>query len=520
MGMRRFAVLAVVSLSVAACDDTVINRLPDPTVQIDELKQKPAALVDILWVVDNSASMVEEQQALADNFNRFISGLTICQGTGVPNDTCDFNTKKCTVSGGPCNPPDYHIGVVSTDVINPAEQGRLRKVGLCVPSAGASPSGMKYRYCQGSNQDCVPNADPASDPANGVCDMTNSGSLTFVTPQTPNGVNAFARAVRVGVGGSGLEQGIRAAAMALGRDTDRASGQWIAPPSENSDFIRRDASLFVILVSDEDDSSFGEATYFYRAFETLKAAGNEGLVSVSSIVGDPDLDGPAGEQRGGCPAPPADPTASAGGRYISLSMYSRSLSAELKVCDDKRLKCEDGSACQKKIDGIPGVCVPSGTCTIDQDCGNFKCDDNNGCVRCENGACMLAPDRFLQLLGQVGIYGSICSPEYEKVLGKLGFEAAGLARKFALTKNPDCTKSVKCCADGVADDACTTEVPVCVKVGGMVIPNERTMGWVYEPSSNAIFFDGSFVPPTDATITVSYELSAAATPLSCTTALQ
>jgi hypothetical protein len=172
------------------------------------------------------------------------------------------------------------------------------------------------------------------------------------------------------------------------------------------------------------------------------------------------------------------------------------------------------------VQNIPGVCVPSGTCTIDQDCGNFKCDDNEGCTRCVSGSCTLEPARFLELLGQTGIYGSICSPAYDRILGKLGFEAAGLSRKFVLTKNPDCTKKVKCCADGIADEACTEEQFVCVKVSGQPIPNERSAGWVYEPSSNAIFFDGSFVPPTDATISVSYRLSQASTALSCTTALQ
>src|SRR5436190_9445596 len=115
MDMRRIAIALLVStlsMGALACEDNTLIRLPEPEVQIDELKQKPAALVDILWVVDNSASMVEEQQALASNFKEFISGLTVCRGTGVANDICDFNTKKCSVSGGPCNPPDYHIGVI------------------------------------------------------------------------------------------------------------------------------------------------------------------------------------------------------------------------------------------------------------------------------------------------------------------------------------------------------------------------------------------------------------------------
>jgi hypothetical protein len=43
---------------------------------------------------------------------------------------------------------------------------------------------------------------------------------------------------------------------------------------------------------------------------------------------------------------------------------------------------------------------------------------------------------------------------------------------------------------------------------------------VYEPGSNAIFFDGSFVPPTDATIDVSYKKSVAEKALSCETAVR
>jgi hypothetical protein len=520
MMMRRLVAVSTLSFAVWACDDTTILRVPDPEVHVDELKQKPAALVDILWVVDNSGSMVEEQNALAANFNRFITSLTLCQGTNTENDICDFNTKKCSVSNASCNPPDYHVGVISSDATNPIDQGKLRRVGLCVPSAGATPAGTKYRYCAGSNQECVHDAsDPASDPSNNICDLANQGALAFVTPTTPNGANAFGRAVRVGVSGSGLEQGIRAAAQALGRDTDRATGQWIPAPTANAGFLRQNASLFIIFVSDEEDSTFGETTYFYRAFETLKGAGNEGAVSISAIVGDPDPDGDSEAARGGCPAPPMDPIAIAGNRFVSLAMYTRSLSAELRVCDDRRLTCPTGQACQKPVLGLPGVCVPTGACETDTDCGNFKCADGAGCAQCAANACTLPSTRFLELLGQTGIFGSICSPEYDVVLSKLGFEAAGLARKFGLTKNPDCTLKVKCCDDGVAAEACTEEQTVCVRVAGKVLPNDRATGWVYEPSSNSVFFDGDFIPPTDATISVSYRLSTAGEPLSCTSAL-
>jgi hypothetical protein len=56
-----------------------------------------------------------------------------------------------------------------------------------------------------------------------------------------------------------------------------------------------------------------------------------------------------------------------------------------------------------------------------------------------------------------------------------------------------------------------------VKVGEVVIPNDRTTGWTYEPGSNSIFFDGDFVPPTAAAVTVSYRPSATGVALSCDT---
>lgn len=514
IGFLSLALLAVSQLTCS--DDDVIIALPPPEIQIDELKQKSAALVDILWVVDNSESMVDEQALLAQNFDRFITGLTVCQGSGMEGDICDFNTRQCTLSGDPCNPPNYHIGVISTDVVAPADQGRLRRVGVCAPAPRQTPANGKIRYCQGSNQDCAQdpaNPDPDFDAANSTCDM--SGAIAFIDPTTPNASSAFSRSIRVGVGGSGLERGIQAAAMALGRDANRATGQFNAMPVENANFLRDEASLFIIFVSDEDDSSFGQVSYFYRAFESLKDAGNEGLVSASAIVGDPDPDG-AGPVRGGCPAEPNPATAGAGTRYVGLAMYTRGLSSEFRVCDNKRLTCPDGDACQSPIGQFPvaggevGVCVPTSACQNDQDCGNFKCGEG-GCIVCENNQCVAKADKFLELLERNGVFGSICAPDYGTVLGALGFEAAGLSRKFELTKFPNCAEQVEC-GSGTA--------PICVKVDGEVIPNDRLDGWVWDPSSNAVFFDGGFVPPTDAPIEVSYRIAVGDRALSCETAVQ
>ena len=60
--------------------------------------------VDVLWVVDNSCSMSEEQEAIASNFPQFMEYFL------------DSSL-------------DYHIGVVSTDMDDPQQSGLLRPAG-------------------------------------------------------------------------------------------------------------------------------------------------------------------------------------------------------------------------------------------------------------------------------------------------------------------------------------------------------------------------------------------------------
>jgi len=53
----------------------------------------------------------------------------------------------------------------------------------------------------------------------------------------------------------------------------------------NDGLLRSKAALALIVVSDEDDSSFGNPDYYSRAFHASKGRGNEALVSYSAIVG-------------------------------------------------------------------------------------------------------------------------------------------------------------------------------------------------------------------------------------------
>ncbi|MBW1872430.1 MAG: hypothetical protein JRJ19_10215 [Deltaproteobacteria bacterium] len=90
------------------CDDTRLRAVtthydlffPEGSLQVDTFDQKTAAQIDILWVIDNSGTMWEEQNNLADNFDSFID---IVENSDV----------------------DYQIGVVSTDMDKADHSGKL-----------------------------------------------------------------------------------------------------------------------------------------------------------------------------------------------------------------------------------------------------------------------------------------------------------------------------------------------------------------------------------------------------------
>ncbi|MCB9685506.1 MAG: hypothetical protein H6735_10740 [Alphaproteobacteria bacterium] len=76
--------------------------LDNPEVR-DDIVQVTPPIVDVLWIIDNSGSMQDNQTALATNFPSFM-GYFLDSGL------------------------DYHIGVVSTDMDDPQMSGKLREV--------------------------------------------------------------------------------------------------------------------------------------------------------------------------------------------------------------------------------------------------------------------------------------------------------------------------------------------------------------------------------------------------------
>lgn len=93
-----------------------------------------------------------------------------------------------------------------------------------------------------------------------------------IDPSTPDPVGAFRRQLELPETIVRREQGLEAARLAL-------------DPAVNPGFTRAGASLAVIVLSDEDDDSFGEPAHFTRLVDGAKGPGWEARTSLSAIVG-------------------------------------------------------------------------------------------------------------------------------------------------------------------------------------------------------------------------------------------
>jgi hypothetical protein len=85
---------------LVACGGELAYR---PGKLVDEVIQVEAAVVDVLWVIDNSSSMSNEREALAEAFLAFAEPLQVSRA-------------------------DAHIGVISTDMASPSQRGVLQEV--------------------------------------------------------------------------------------------------------------------------------------------------------------------------------------------------------------------------------------------------------------------------------------------------------------------------------------------------------------------------------------------------------
>ena len=364
--MPRMFLASLLALALVACGDPPLIDRPEEQPIRETFDQLKASSIDVLFVIDNSRSMREEQQALSENFSRFLEYLD-------PDPSRTDEPDQI----------DYRIAVTTTDANRSA--GRLIK-------AKTEPAPLIIRPGAGY--------DP---------------------------LDAMQRTIANIQEGGALEEGFEAALLAAERASNEKDG------SGKPMFLRENAWLYVVIVSDEEDASFGEVRYYHRRFETLKGIGNENAVAISSIAG---------------PVPNGCETAAAGARYAELAALTG------------------------------------------------------------------------------GVHGNICTADWGATLEQLAVTGIGLRKRFQLRQAPrdlDVPEGIgfedflavlvhyPCAYDDddphLSDRICSAVERQCDGGEGSVICSPYFgdgNGWVFDPTYNAIVFEGDAVPGPGSTLEVQY----------------
>ncbi len=232
--------LAISSLSVAAlvgCNEHLLAPLGDTlvSVQIETSPRLESNAVDILWVVDDSPSMREEQVELGARFDEFITALADLQA-------------------------DFHMAVITTDRndggLFQTEPGPLQ-------SLRCEDTPPELEYCENLRFDepFLQGTDylvSAGDPSQG-----------FEIGQLAQDFRCIASA---GDCGGAFERGLETLELALGDDLGPA----------NAGFLRDDAFLVVIFLTDEDDCSNNDAFSITQDNDCYALETRDSLVPVQS----------------------------------------------------------------------------------------------------------------------------------------------------------------------------------------------------------------------------------------------
>lgn len=218
----RIVIVAALWVVVTGCNGCL--GLKPPTEQpgstlpksCDEMQPDLAAQkLDVLFVIDNSGSMREEQEGVARELTSFVSELKTSGGVDQ----------------------DIQVGVVTTSVYQHTNSGGFAFYADCQ---------TRGIYCtQTGKLQPVPDANPDG---GGV--LLGTGSERVLVGTDPQLVEKFARLVQQGTTGSGQETPFEALRLALfdWQQTPLAQGG-------NGGFLRDGARLLIVTLTDEDDCS-------------------------------------------------------------------------------------------------------------------------------------------------------------------------------------------------------------------------------------------------------------------------
>ena len=209
--------LAVSLAGTAGCFDRPVDDLPPE--QSGEIPLKfPVEVnrnLDLLFVIDQSLSMKNEQDALAANFQLLMEQITSSK-YGVPN---------------------VHIGVISTN-LGVGPYSNLGGLGACGETGDGAILQNTPRPLDGETEaSCTGPSDLF------IIDVEGEDGQRIKNYQGDL-TESFSCIARLGTQGCGFEQQLEAMRRALDGSVP-----------ENEGFLREDARLAIVFVSDEDDCS-------------------------------------------------------------------------------------------------------------------------------------------------------------------------------------------------------------------------------------------------------------------------
>jgi hypothetical protein len=400
--------------------------------------------VDLLFLVDDSTSMRLSQDNLLRNFPVLMQTLENLPG-GLPN---------------------VHIGVVSSDM--GAGDGSI--------SSCNSTGGRRGIFQFAPRGHCT-----TSGLAPGATFISNIGGVKNYSGALPD---VFTCIAALGEQGCGFEHQFAAITRALGVDGQPA-------PAENAGFLRADALLAIVMITNEDDCSASPGVALYDA------SANDDLMSKLGPVDNFRCNEFGHICDGGHPgrfAPNNDPNATVTYTDCTSNETEGFLLGVQDTADRLRtLKADDGQIMVAAITGpaMPYVVGWTKPRTDDHSCGKAVCPwpvIGHSCVA-DDGSFGDPSVRIAELVDQFEDNGrliSICDGDFAPALGSIADNIAkyvsapcittGQVAKKPGTTSDDCSvldnvtgKPIPACADTGDAGVCWKLVPGGTSCSGVAV---------------------------------------------------
>ena len=355
---------APIGTPVAVHPTPVPTKVPAPAAHAGSAvvvsKDQAKGKADILWIVDDSGSMKWAQNQLNANISAFANKL---------------NDSKI----------DFQVGVTTTDACQidwTTGEGVADEV--CPNTEGISGGAMVNGKMVG--------------PPRGEFIIDAQSGQRILKPGA-GFVEAFKRVAGVGIEGSGMENGLTAAKMAVQK----------AMSGVNGGFLRSDAFLSVVVISDEEDDAIQNWCEDAWGRTSLNAAGAKDLTACKKGGNSPFLD-----MFGGAPYAITNNPAT-GKPYTQYKYTADMFKAYL---DDPAVK-GPGRFRVNTITGIRGAD------------GKIACD--NPAIKAANGGPSESGTNYIKAANLTGgVVDNICSANWSQVLSNIGQNIADLSNKVQL----------------------------------------------------------------------------------------